>query len=143
MTEEAAVAKLRHFALSVPDVEAAAAFYEKAFGLERVGAADHPGATAVYLSDGTVNLALLRYKSEKASGGDPDAFGVHHFGFLVDDVQEAGKAIEAAGGSWMMGEESDTGGYYEIKYRDPNGNIVDITRTGWRTEVEPEKDAAE
>jgi predicted enzyme related to lactoylglutathione lyase len=141
--EEAAMAKLRHFALSVPDVEAAAAFYEKAFGLQRVGESDHKGAQGVYLSDGTINLALLRYKNEEAAGGDPHAYGVHHFGFVVDDVQATIKDIEAAGGTYLMGEEANPGAFYEIKYRDPNGAIFDITANGWRTEVEPAKDAAE
>ena len=129
------MAKLRHFALSVPDPEAAAAFYQQAFGLERVGGSDHDGATGVYLSDGTINLALLRYKTDEAAGGEPgkDHFGVHHFGFEVDDVAETSARIEAAGGSYLMGEESHTGGFYEIKYRDPNGVIFDINKGGWRT----------
>ncbi|NKB49659.1 MAG: VOC family protein [Alphaproteobacteria bacterium] len=129
------MAKLRHFALSVPDPEAAAAFYEKAFGLERVGENDHPGATGVYLSDGVINLALLRYKTDEAAGEDrgKDYFGVHHFGFVVDDVAETSTRIEAAGGSHLSGEESNTGGFYEIKFRDPNGVIFDINHNGWKT----------
>lgn len=127
------MSKLRHIAISVPDPERAAAFYEKALGLTRVGENDHPGATAVYLTDGTVNLALLRYKTEEAAGGDPDKFGVHHFGFIVEDAEAGGAAVEAAGGRWLMGEASKTGGYYEIKYRDPDGVIFDITESGWRT----------
>ncbi len=130
------MAKLRHFAISVADPEAAAAFYQKAFGMSRVGDNDHAGATAVYLSDGTVNLALLRYKTEQAAGGDPDAFGVHHFGFVVDDAAATSRRIEEAGGTWLMGEASKTGGFYEIKYRDPDGVIFDINETGWRTEGE-------
>ena len=82
-------AKLRHVALSVPDPQKAAAFYEKALGMTRVGENDHPGATAVYLTDGLMNIALLRYKTEEAAGGDPDKFGVHHFGFVVDDPDAA------------------------------------------------------
>jgi len=129
------MAKLRHFALSVPDPEAAAAFYEKAFGLERVGENDHPGATGVYLSDGVINLALLRYKTDEAAGEDrgKDYFGVHHFGFVVDDVAETSARIEGAGGSHLSGEESHTGGFYEIKFRDPNGVIFDINHNGWKT----------
>jgi catechol 2,3-dioxygenase-like lactoylglutathione lyase family enzyme len=138
------MAKLRHFALSVPDVEAAAAFYQQAFGLERVGESDHSGAQGVYLSDGTINLALLRYKNAEAAGGDPHAYGVHHFGFVVDDVQDSVRNIEAAGGTWIMGEEANPGAFYEIKYRDPFGAMFDITKTGWRTAVPAaEKDAAE
>ncbi len=131
------MAQLRHFALSVPDPEAAAAFYEKAFGLERVGSSDHPGATGVYLSDGVINLALLRYKTDQAAGDErgKDYFGVHHFGFLVDDVEETSARIVDAGGSYLSGDVAHTGGFYEIKYRDPNGVIVDITHNGWKTDA--------
>lgn len=129
------MAQLRHFALSVPDPEAAATFYEQAFGLERVGDSDHPGASAVYLSDGVINLALLRYKTDRAAGDErgKDYFGVHHFGFLVDDVDETKARIEDAGGSYLSGDVAHTGGFYEIKFRDPNGVIVDITGNGWKT----------
>jgi catechol 2,3-dioxygenase-like lactoylglutathione lyase family enzyme len=126
-------AKLRHVALSVPDPQKAAAFYEKALGMTRVGENDHAGATGVYLSDGLMNLALLRYKTEEAAGGDPDDFGVHHFGFVVDDPDTAGAEIEAAGGNWLMGEAKDAGVFYEVKYRDPDGQIFDINEGGWRT----------
>jgi len=125
--------KLRHIALSVPDPQKAAAFYETALGMTRVGENDHPGATAVYLSDGVMNVALLRYKTEQAAGGDPDAFGIHHFGFVVDDVDAAGAEIEAAGGNWLMGEANGSGAFYEIKYRDPDGQIFDINEGGWKT----------
>jgi len=127
--------KLRHVALSVPDPEKAATFYEKALGMTRVGENDHPGATAIYLTDGVMNVALLRYKTEEAAGGDPDKFGVHHFGFVVDDPEAAGAEIEAAGGNWLMGEAKDAGAFYEIKYRDPDGQLFDINEGGWKTEV--------
>ena len=128
-------AKLRHVALSVPDPEKAAAFYEKALGMTRVGENDHAGATAIYLTDGVMNVALLRYKTEEAAGGDPDTFGIHHFGFVVDDPGAAGAEIEAAGGNWLMGEAKGSGAFYEIKYRDPDGQIFDINEGGWKTEV--------
>lgn len=127
-------AKLRHVALSVPDPQKAAAFYEKALGMRRVGENDHAGATGVYLSDGVMNLALLRYKTAEAAGGDPDDFGIHHFGFVVDDPAAAGAEIEAAGGNWLMGEPQEEGAFYEVKYRDPDGQIFDINEGGWKTE---------
>ena len=49
-------AKLRHIAFSVSDVEKAHKFFEEAFGLETVGKS---AQGAVYLSDGTINIALL------------------------------------------------------------------------------------
>ena len=53
--------KLRHLAISCEDLEATAEFYSNTFGLRRVGSAKGPTADGIYLSDGTVNLALLRY----------------------------------------------------------------------------------
>jgi len=56
---------------------------------------------------------------------------VHHFGFLVDDVAATRKAIEAAGGTHWMGEPLGGTGFYEVKFHDPDGIVVDITAHGW------------
>ena len=44
------MAKLRHLALSVQDLEASAKFYEDAFGMERI----RQSKVAIILSDGVV-----------------------------------------------------------------------------------------
>ena len=62
------MAKLRHIALSVPDPEKAADFYCEAFDMERVGKTDSPLARGCYVSDGTITMALLAYKSDEWSG---------------------------------------------------------------------------
>lgn len=127
------MAKLRHVAISVPDVEKAARFYEQAFDMIRVGEAHGPTAEGIYLSDGTINLALLRYKEDEpvGEGKTKDWFGVHHIGFWVDDTAEQRKKVEAAGGHWFMGEMQGTGIFYELKFTDPFGNIFDLTHNGW------------
>jgi methylmalonyl-CoA/ethylmalonyl-CoA epimerase len=126
------MAKLRHIALNVPDPEAAADFYMKAFGLERVGQTDWANAKGVYLTDGVVNLALLHYKTEEAAGSrGTQFFGIHHLGFWVDNLKQTKDAIEKSGGTYWMGEESTEGGFYEVKYHDPIGVVVDITENGW------------
>jgi catechol 2,3-dioxygenase-like lactoylglutathione lyase family enzyme len=125
-------AKLRHIAITVPDPEKAAAFYMEVFGMKRVGATDWEGAKGVYLSDGVMNLALLHYKTEHYAGSrGRDFVGVHHFGFWVEDVAASSKAIEAAGGRHWMGEASDDAPFYEVKFHDPDGVVVDITAKGW------------
>jgi catechol 2,3-dioxygenase-like lactoylglutathione lyase family enzyme len=48
------MAHLRHITLSVPDPETTAPFYEKMFGMTRVGTLDHDQTSGVYLSDGVV-----------------------------------------------------------------------------------------
>ena len=125
--------KLRHLAISVPDPEKAAAFYMAAFGMEKVTSVKADLADGVYLTDGTINVALLRYKDDApmGEGKTKDWFGVHHFGFWVDDVKESQKQIEAAGGTWFMGEMEGDNVFYELKFADPNGTIFDITHNGW------------
>ena len=125
--------KLRHLAISVPDPEKAADFYMSAFGMEKVTSVKADLADGVYLTDGTINVALLRYKDDRpmGEGKTKDWFGVHHFGFWVDDVKETQKQIEAAGGKWFMGEMEGDNVFYELKFVDPDGAIFDITHNGW------------
>jgi predicted enzyme related to lactoylglutathione lyase len=78
-TENKTLAKLRHIAILVADPEASATFFERAFDLKRVGYA----RCGVYLSDGTVNIALLKIETEDEKPG------VAHFGMWVDDLAEA------------------------------------------------------
>lgn len=130
------MAKLRHIALAVPDPEASARFYEAVFGMQRVGNTDSPLATGVYLSDGVVNVALLKYKTDEAAGRErgKDYVGVHHFGFVVDDLEAASRTVEAHGGQFFLDlpASKDTL-YYERKFRDPDGIIFDISHHGWGT----------
>jgi predicted enzyme related to lactoylglutathione lyase len=127
------MARIRHIALVVKDLEKTATFYQKALGLSRSEISEGPTARRIYMSDGEVNLALLQYKSEVGSGlKNPESFvGIHHFGFQVDDLKEQQAAIEAAGGKFFfdLGEEEDEG--FERKFHDPDGIIFDINHKGW------------
>src|SRR5436190_6290409 len=86
-----AMAKLRHIAMVVEDIEKTAQFYEKSFEMKRV----RHTPTAIGLSDGVVSLVLIDPKSNGMKG-DPKR-GVHHFGFVVDDVDAMGKTVEENG----------------------------------------------
>jgi len=125
--------KLRHIAISVPDPWKAAEFYMASFGMTKVGEVKAPAADGVYLTDGTINLALLRYKEDEwvGEGKTKDWFGVHHIGFWVDDTKDARDKIEAAGGKWFMGEMEGDNIFYELKFTDLDGNIFDVTHNGW------------
>lgn len=128
------MAKLRHIAIAVPDVERSAQFYEKVFELERVGTTDSELATGIYLSDGVISLALLNYKTDEAAGKErgKDYVGVHHVGFWVDDLDDMEKSIENGGGTFFLDlPEAKDSLYYEKKYRDPDGIIFDISHNGW------------
>ena len=128
-------ARLRHFAIVVKDLQKAARFYERVFELKRVGEETLEFASAVYLSDGVINLALLNYKGERGSGlaNAKDFVGAHHFGFQVDDLAETQKRIEAAGGKFFfdLGNDAEKENF-ERKFKDPDGVIFDISKKGWQ-----------
>ena len=128
------MARLRHFALAVKDLEKSAAFYESVFGLKRVGREDLDIGSGIYLSDGVINLALLSFKGERGSGlKDAKSFvGAHHFGFQVDDLEDARKRVEAAGGKFFftLGKSKEDSNF-EVKYKDPDGVIFDLSEKGW------------
>ncbi len=123
------MAKLRHIALSVADLDQARKFFEDAFDMEMVGKA----GTGVYMSDGTINIALLA-RDGKPLGydGEEPFYGIDHFGIWVDDIEAACRKVEAAGATHVMGNMSDDPNtFYEIKYRDPQGQLFDLTANGW------------
>ena len=118
--ESRTMAKLRHIAIIVPDPEQAARFFEQAFDMRRAGTARR----GIYMSDGTVNVALLRQE-----GDEP--VGLYHFGMWVDDLDAAEKKVVSAGGTYMAGRPTSPNSFYEAKYKDPNGVVFDLTHNGW------------
>lgn len=120
------MAKLRHIAVAVPDLEKAAAFYENSFGLERV----RQTKKRIYLTDGTINLTLL--PSDDLAGDPRKGFvGLHHLGFVVDDVKETGARIEANAGKPVDPPSDYVAENAERKYWDPHGIMLDVATTYW------------
>ena len=107
------MAKLRHIAIIVPDPEAAATFFEQAFDMKRAGTARR----GIYMSDGTVNVALLKKEHEN------EKIGIYHFGMWVDDLDASEKKVLDAGGTYLEGRPTSPNSYYEAKYRDPLGIV--------------------
>ena len=128
------MAQLRHFAVCVGDLEKSAKFYESVFDLKRVGREDIEIGSAIYLSDGVINLALLNFSGSKGNDikGDPTkAIGANHFGFQVDDLVGTQKRIEAAGGKFFFDLGDERHGNFERKFKDPDGVVFDISQNGW------------
>ena len=130
------MAKLRHIAIAAKDPDAMADFYVKAFDFKIVRSNDGPLAYGHHLSDGTIDLAILRFKTDQIGRG-MDYAGLHHFGILVEDIDEAAKAVSAHGGKHYMdqGDPARTGGF-EVKMYGPEGVLFDIAEHPW-TGTEP------
>ena len=114
------MAKLRHIALIVPDPDKAAKFFEDAFDMKIAGRARR----GVYVSDGIINVALLKQEGN-------EKVGLYHFGMWVDDLDEAEKKVQDAGATYLEGRPTSPNSFYECKYRDPLGIVFDLTHKGW------------
>jgi catechol 2,3-dioxygenase-like lactoylglutathione lyase family enzyme len=127
--EDTVKGKLRHIAISVPDKEKAAKFYQETFGFERVS----QSRVATRLSDGVMNITLLQFETQEDAGDDrgKDFVGLHHFGIWVDDIETMTQAIEAHGGTFHAGPTAHVPANAEHKFRDLNGIVFDISTHGW------------
>jgi 4-hydroxyphenylpyruvate dioxygenase-like putative hemolysin len=126
--------KLRHVAIRCDDLEWGAKHYADTFELEEVGrAGDIHKAGAVYLSDGVMNVALIKVDPDFPNN-KPD--GLNHLGFVVEDVDAAVARAEANGCTSMMGnmsrEDAKAAGItWEVKMKGPDGVAFDISDHGW------------
>ena len=126
------MARIKHVAIRTMDVEKTTAFYKEVFGLKQVGL----GRAGVYLSDGHINLAILKSKSEKI--GETGAVGIDHLGFQVEDVDGTLAKLYQMGGKSMTDhvpvtptDSSNPQSYFEIKCSGPDEQEIDISSSGW------------
>lgn len=133
------MAKIKHIALSTPDVEKTARFYIDVFGMKQVGTVDDPGTRGVFLTDGDINLAILNFKNDVAAGSERGRGyrGLHHIGFQVENLESMAERLAAAGAPRRDDINDALGvghGRYanvEVKYSGPDGVVLDVSETGW------------
>ncbi len=135
------MAKIKHIAIATQDPDATVAFYKDVFELEMVGKIDGENAEGYYLSDGNINLAILRFKNEAVTGAFGLSYsGIHHIGFQVDDMSATDAKLQNAESFPMNGVntalKAGMGGNgharnVEMKYGGPDGVMIDISQGGW------------
>lgn len=111
----------RHIALFTADPQRLANFYVTVFGMKIV---DRTDRSSIFVSDGTINLALLCQRSE-------EKVGLNHFGFHVRNNEEMRSRAERAG-ALGGGKRPDRIPFAEYRLRDPEGNGIDISEKGWK-----------
>ncbi|MDP7067406.1 MAG: methylmalonyl-CoA epimerase [Acidimicrobiales bacterium] len=94
--------EIDHVAIAVHDLEAAIAYYQKAFGAEvhhrEVVESDGVEEALVKVADSYIQLTTAtRPDSPIAKYLDKRGEGLHHIGYRVDDCQAALEAMVAAG----------------------------------------------
>src|SRR5665213_3237915 len=127
--------QIRHIALATNDPDKTAAFYKEAFGFKEIARTkntDDPKQVAhgVYLSDGTLNLAILKFKNVDQLGRGLDYVGLHHFGIEVaDHLEEWIKKLETLGADcFMRRPESLKDVFFESKIRGPAHEAIGAER---------------
>ena len=98
---------INHVALQVDDIEEAVAFYTGLFQPTAVNRI--PGAAFIQMGDQFVALFERGPRTEEP-----------HFGLVVDDKEEARKALQEAGIDVLPGRFLD--------FRDPSGNRVQLVQ---------------
>ncbi len=147
-TEGPRVARVDHFGMSVPDVDAAARFFETWFGatvafrlpwiegveaVRRLGVEGDAAFTLTMMNLGGGRLELLQWNSP-ASGGEPpppDAAGGVHIAIEVDDVASTVKRLRSAPGVRILSEamtfaDGPTAGLTNAFLRTPWGGLIEL-----------------
>lgn len=130
------MARIRHIAIATRDLEATKKFYIEGLGLKEVGKVNSPTSEGYYLSDGHVNLAILKFKSDDpaTTEGALRYTGIHHFGVEIEDMAQAQAQIEKAGAvhrPYPGTEEMAKRGNVEVKFSGPDGVTIDLSEHGW------------
>src|SRR5262252_7539438 len=132
--KERAMARIKHIALSTDDPVKTAEFYKSQFGLKelrREPAAT--GADGVWLSDGYIYFAILKYGGDDTPNlgeGPSTVKGIHHIGFYVDDLEEASTSLEAASCTLCPGSS-----VVNRKFKGPDGVMIDVRARGWDEQI--------
>jgi len=122
------MSRIVHLALKVDDLERTTQFYRKVFGFSEMSTDRVRDHTSRHLSDGTIDLALIKYDAGSASA-ESRAAGegpcIHHFAVEVADLGAAEKRIRALGCEII----SDPG-VVPVKFRAPGGTVCEIVPQG-------------
>jgi lactoylglutathione lyase len=122
------MSRIVHLALKVDDLERTTQFYREVFGFTEMSTDRVRDHTSRHLSDGTIDLALIKYDAgthsaeSRASGDGPC---IHHFAVEVADIAGAEKRIRALGCEII----SDPG-VVPMKFRSPGGIVCEIVPRG-------------
>jgi catechol 2,3-dioxygenase-like lactoylglutathione lyase family enzyme len=135
------MAKLRHIAIATQNEEETVRFYVEVFGMTEITKINSPLVSGSFLTDGTINLAILHFKNDQVAGVErgKEWSGIHHIGFEVESLEEVAQKLAAAGcerrddinqaiGLGMGGARH---GNAEVRYSGPDGVMFDVSQTGW------------
>jgi len=132
--------QIKHIAIATQDAEKTAKFYTEVFGLREIAKLDSENAKGYFLSDGNINMAILDFQNDAVAGErGKDWSGIHHIGFEVESLEEIEQRLLQANSMPMdevnqalhAGMAGPRHANVETKYEGPNGEMIDVSQTGW------------
>lgn len=132
--------KIKHVAIASADPDNSKNFFTEVLGWEVAGVVDSRNAKGYYVTDGTINIALLNFKNIPAAGKEfPEGYtGLHHIGFQCDDIEELVERFENSGFAPRHDVNIAQGlgknpakDNAEYKMTGPETVMIDVSERGW------------
>jgi methylmalonyl-CoA/ethylmalonyl-CoA epimerase len=128
--------ELHHVGIVVDDIDGAAQSVRRIYGIDvtvfdessytcLIDGVEHHTIQRLGLSDGPPHVELLR--TVPNSPVWTPAPGIHHLGFVVDDLATASAELERRGAElWMAGVKSGRAPIGCVYHRDPLGQVIEL-----------------
>lgn len=133
--------RVRHIAYNALDPEMVLRFYTQVFGLREVPSSylrRQQGRGNRFCADGKTNLAIHPFYNP-IEGHEP-RFGINHIGFLTNEMQATMAELSRV---LKIAPRPSTRPYAEFRFRDIEGNALDLSQTkGWEVDVDRWETAA-
>ena len=132
--------RLRHVAIASQDPDNSVKFFTEVLGWTMAGRVDSRNAQGYYVTDGQINIALLRFKNRPAAGMEfPAGYaGLHHLGFQCDNIEDIVGRFENSGFAPRHDVNIAQGlgknpakDNAEYKMTGPENVMVDVSERGW------------
>lgn len=107
----------------VSDLKKATRFYETTLGLEK----KYEFASYVGFECGGVEIGLIPKPKEQSSDSSSPTVE-----FLVDDVDRACADLKGKGVKFINELHDETWGGRQASFKDPDGNILEVTQIDWK-----------
>jgi catechol 2,3-dioxygenase-like lactoylglutathione lyase family enzyme len=135
VSAERRLPRIGHVAYNALDPEGILGFFTQVLGLREVGSSfsrRQQGRLNRFVGDGFTNVAIHPFYNAQA--GHEARFGINHIGFLVKDLEAI---MEDLRGVVSVKPRPADRPYAEFRFRDPEGNAMDLSQTkGWEVDVD-------
>jgi len=133
--------RVRHIAYNALDPETMLQFYTQVLGLREISSSylrRQQGLGNRFCADGKTNLAIHPFYSPVE--GHEAKYGINHIGFLTNVMQATMAELNSV---LKIAPRPSTRPYAEFRFRDLEGNALDLSQTkGWEVDVDKWESAA-